>query len=101
MDLLDVDAEEVNPCIIVPGTHKKAIVKNAKAKMIEGTFNIVEGILRSHFRLPGNVKCLADGIHDQDVDQDEAKCLAESGKLLLASEFYLYVYRTIGLLQPD
>jgi putative transposase len=95
MDILDVDVEEVNPCVILPGTHKRAIVKNAKAKMIEGTFDIFENILRSHFRIPGNVKRLSDGIHDQDVDQEEAKRLAQNGKLLLASEFYLYVYRAI------
>jgi len=95
MDILDIDAEEVNPCIILPGTHKRAIVKNAKAKMIEGTFDVFENILRSHFRIPGNVKRLSDGIHEQDVDQEEAKRLAASGKLLLASEFYLWAYRAV------
>lgn len=94
MDCLDVDAEEVNP-VIEPGTHKKAIVKNAKAKMIEGTFCIFEDILRSHFRVAGSVKRLTDDIHTQDVDQEEAKKLALSGKLLLASEFYLTCYRAV------
>lgn len=97
LDILDVDGEDVNPVVasIAPGTHKKAIVKNAKAKLIEKTFDILEGILRSRFRLPGSVKRLSDDIHHQDVDQQEAKALAVAGKLPLASEFYLTVYRAI------
>ena len=39
--------------ILKPGTHKKAIVKNAKAKMIEGTFDKLERILRSRFQYLG------------------------------------------------
>ena len=72
MDVLDMEPEDINPNIIIPGTHKKAIVKNAKAKMIEGTFDKIEGILRSRFRLPGSVKRLSADIHHQDVDQNEA-----------------------------
>lgn len=97
MDCLDADGEELNPVVeqIAPGTHKKAIVKNAKAKMIEKTFDVIEGILRSRFRLPGSVKCLGGDIHHQDVDQNEARQLATQGKLLLASEFYLTVYKAL------
>jgi putative transposase len=93
MDVLDMETEDINPNIIIPGTHKKAIVKNAKAKMIEGTFDKLEGILRSRFRLPGSVKRLADDIHHQDIDQKDAKKLAEHGKLPLFSEFALTIYR--------
>ena len=97
MDVLDVDGEELNPVVepIAPGTHKKAIVKNAKAKMIEKTFDVLEGVLRSRFRLPGSVKRLSDDIHHKDVDQNEARQLAAQGKLLLASEFCFTVYRAI------
>lgn len=95
MDILDTDTEDLNPCVIMPGTHKKAIVKNAKAKMIEGTFNHIEGILRSRFALPGNVKDLHGEIHAQDIDQAEIKRLAENGKLPLASEFFITLYRAI------
>jgi putative transposase len=97
MDLLDVDGEDVQPVVapIAPGTHKRAIVKNAKAKLIEKTFDIIEEILRSKFRLPGSVKRLSDDIHTQDVDRQEALQLAAEGKLLLASEFYLTVYRAL------
>lgn len=95
MDVLDTDTEDLNPCVIMPGTHKKAIVKNAKAKMIEGTFNHLEGILRSRFRLPGNVKDLHGEIHAQDIDQADTKRLAETGKLPLASEFMIALYRAI------
>ncbi|HSW49020.1 MAG TPA: transposase domain-containing protein, partial [Bryobacteraceae bacterium] len=34
MDCLDVDGEDIDPHYLEPGTHKKAVVKNAKAKMI-------------------------------------------------------------------
>ena len=95
MDLLDVDAEEVNPVIVpvAPGTHKKAIIKNAKAKMIEGTFCVFENILRSRLRIAGNVKRLTDDPNTQDIDHEEALRLAKENKLLLASEFYLACYR--------
>ncbi|HOK59216.1 MAG TPA: Mu transposase C-terminal domain-containing protein, partial [Methanothrix sp.] len=97
MDVLDVDGEEIQPVVqeIAPGTHKKAIVKNAKAKMIEKFFDIVEEVLRSHFRLPGSVKRLSDDIHTQDLDHQEAMKLAEQGKLLLASEFYMRCYDAV------
>jgi len=91
MDMLDINTEEILP--IMPGTHKKAIVKNAKAKMIEGTFDKLERILRSRFRLPGSVKRLSDDIHAQDVDHSEAMKLAAQGKLPLFSEFALTMYR--------
>ncbi len=94
LDLLDVDGEDINP-MIAPGTHKKAIVKNAKAKMIEKTNDVLEGLLRGRFRLPGSVKRLSDDTHTQDVDQNEARQLAADGKLPLASEFYLTVYKAI------
>lgn len=95
MDVLDVDFEEVNPAIesTTPGTHKKAIVKNAKAKMAEGTFCVFENILRSRFRVAGSVKRLTDDPNHQDVDHEEAMKLAKENKLLLASEFYLTCYR--------
>lgn len=97
MDVLDVDPEEVDPVVtrIAPGTHKKAVVKNAKAKMAEGLFCVLEGILRSHFRVPGNVKRLTDDPNTQDMDQQEAMKLAKENKLLLASEFYLTCYRAL------
>ncbi len=95
MDVLGADPEEINPDIILPGSHRKAIVKNAKAKMIEGTFKNVENILCSVFRVPGNVKDLTGDIHEQDIDQAEIKRLAEQGRLLLFSEFILYLYRAL------
>ena len=89
------DPEAVNPCVILPGTHKKAIVRNAKAKMIEGTFNVLEGILRDHFRVPGSVKKLFASGEEQDVDQQEIQRLALAGKLLTFSEFALTLYRAL------
>ena len=95
MDVLDVDPEEVDPVVarVAPGTHKKAVIKNAKAKMNEGTFAVIENILRSRFRIAGSVKRLTDDPDTQDMDQAEAQRLAKENKLLLASEFYLMCYR--------
>ena len=95
MDVLDVDAEEVDPVIarVEPGSHKKAVVKNAKAKMNEGTFGVIENVLRSRFRVAGSVKRLTDDPNTQDMDHEEAMKLAKENKLLLASEFYLTCYR--------
>lgn len=84
---VDADPDYVNPCVLLPGTHKLAIVKNAKAKMIEGTFNVVEGILRDHFRVPGYVKRLTASGDEQDIDETEKERLARSGKLLTFWEF--------------
>lgn len=95
VDILDIDDEEIIPVAIAPGTHKKAIVKNAKAKMIEGTFCIFEDILRSRFRISGSTKRLTDDIHTQDEDHEGSMALAENGKMLLASEFYLMCYQAI------
>lgn len=95
MDLLDVDGEDIDPHIIVPGVHRKAVVKNAKAKMIEGTFDVVEGIMSSRFLLPGQTKRLSDDIHWQDIDHAEALSLAKEGKLLTGREHALALYRTV------
>lgn len=86
-----VDPEELNPCVIPPGTHKKAIVKNAKAKLIESTFGTLEGILRSRFKLPGYVKELGGDIHENDIDESERNSLIKSGKLLRFSEFIAHL----------
>ena len=92
---LPKNPELINPCAILPGTHKKAIVRNAKAKMIEGTFNIFEGILRDHFHVPGGTKILTASAEEQDVDQKEAERNAKAGKLLTFSEFALVMYRAM------
>jgi putative transposase len=94
-DVSAVDNESINPCQVLPGTHRKAIVKNAKAKMIEGTFYRLEEIMSSVMRLPGNTKRMGDDIHWQDVDHLEAKKLAEQGKLLTSREFVIALYQSI------
>jgi hypothetical protein len=86
VDLSDVDPEEVNPMVRRPGSHIKAIVKNAKAKMIEGTFDVLQGILRG-MRIPGYVKDLGGDPDENDVDQEELQKLARQGKLLTFWEF--------------
>jgi len=86
-DLEGADTEEINPCTLMPGTHTKAIVRNAKAKMIEGTFNKLEGVLRNEFRLPGNVKILAGPQEENEIDQKDLARLIAAGKLPTFREF--------------
>lgn len=88
----EVDGEEINPYILLPGSHRKAIVKNSKAKLIEKVIRDFEEIMESHFRLPGRTKRLTDDVHSQEVDEEEARDLAKAGKLLLASEHALMMY---------
>jgi putative transposase len=92
-DTLDVDAEDIHPCCTMPGSHRKAIVKNAKAKMIEGTFYRLEEIMASVMLLPGQTKRMGDDIHWQDIDQQEAQRLVEQGKLLTSREFAIAMYQ--------
>ena len=94
VDLSDTDPEEINPLAIQPGTHRKAIVKNAKAKMIEGTFNTLEGILRG-MRIPGYVKDLGGDPDENDVDQKEIEQLAREGKLLTFWEFARVLFQAM------
>lgn len=93
-DSADPD-EALNPCVIAPGSHKKAIVKNAKAKMIEGTFMNLERVLRDVIRLPGYVKRLTDCPEDQDIDTDEVQRLHRAGKLPLFSEYVPALFRAM------
>jgi putative transposase len=95
-DITELETDEVQPCVLMPGTHKKAIVKNAKAKMIEGTFYRLEQIMASRMLLPGQTKKLSDDIHWQDVDHNEAMKLAEQGKLLTHREFIIALFRAIN-----
>ncbi len=93
MEIFDVEGEDLDPHVTLPGTHRRAIVRNAKAKMIERTNGVLEEILASRFRLPGSVKRLTDGKEAQEVDHDEAMALARAGKLLTDREFALALYR--------
>ena len=86
-DLDGADPEEINPLVVIPGTHKKAIVRNAKAKMIEGTFDKLQDILRSVFLVPGYVKDLGGSAEENEVDERELHRLAAAGKLLTFWEF--------------
>lgn len=94
-DIIDVDADNISPSCIMPGSHRRAIVKNAKAKMIEGTFNRLEEIMASVMLLPGQTKTMSHDTHWQDVDQADAKKLAEQGKLLTNREFIIWLFRSI------
>ena len=94
-DVSGADPEEVVCRVDLPGTHRKAIVKNAKAKMIEGTFNRLEGILRDEMLVPGYVKDLAGDPHDNDIDEDEIRRLAASEKLLTFREFTIAVFKAM------
>jgi len=94
-DLANAEDEEINPCTLMPGTHTKAVVRNAKAKMIEGTFRHFEGILRNELRLPGNVKDLGGLQEENEVDQKDIARLAAAGKLLTFREFCVAVLKAM------
>ena len=95
VDLLDVDPEEVYPAGPDPKLHRLAIVKNAKAKMIEGTWHTLDDIMTSVCKLPGDSKKLCDDMHYQDVDQAELKRLRDSGKLPLMSQYIIAFYQAL------
>jgi len=95
LDCTETDPDDISPAIIIPGEHRRAIVRNAKAKMIEGTFRFLEGILRDHFFLPGYVKRLNASAEEQEIDQKETEKLAAKGKLTTYREFVLTVYRAL------
>lgn len=95
------DGEIVNPMVLMPGTHRKAIVRNAKAKMMEATFNALEGILRSVFKVPGHVKKLAGLKEENEIDQAEIEALAGAGKLLSFWEFAETVFRAMDYYNKD
>jgi putative transposase len=95
-DLLDVDPEEVYPAREDPRMQRLAIVQNAKAKMIEGTWRVLDDIATSVFLLPGNTKTLTDDIHTQDMDQKELKKLADKGQLPLMSQYLITFYKALN-----
>lgn len=87
-DFSDVeDPEEIACSVQVPGNHRRAIVRNAKAKLIERFFSGFEDLLRNRFRVPGQVKSLSASGEVQEVDEAEIKGLANSGGLLRFTEF--------------
>lgn len=95
VDVEGCDPEEINPLATIPGTQRLAIVKNAKAKMIECTNNVLEGILRDHFQVPGSCAILGGDIHENDVAWLEIKRLAAAGKLLTYREFVITVLKAM------
>lgn len=88
-DLSNVHHEETRCDVTLSGQHRKAIVRNAKAKMIEGTFSVLErsGLLDQAL-ISGTVKRLTDPSEWQEVDEKENKQLAEAWQLLTSEEFY-------------
>jgi len=91
-------AEEINPLITRPGAlpnHRRAIVRNAKAKMIEGTFDNIQKILRDTIRLPGYCKRLTDGAEEQEIDEAEVARLHTQGRLPTFREFVLAMFQAL------
>ena len=95
VDTLDIDTEVLYPATEDPRYHRLAIVQNAKAKMIEGTWKVLDNIMTSVFMLPGDAKRLTDDIHTQDIDQAELKKLRDAGKLPLMSQYIIAFYHAI------
>ena len=94
---MDGDPDEINPLCLLAGTHRKAIVRNAKAKMIEGRFHKFEQILRADLLCPGYVKDLGGLQEENEVDQLELQRLAKAGKLLGFQEFFLRVLKGMDI----
>ena len=67
-------------------TQRLAIVRNAKAKMIEGTFRYLEELLIA-MGVPGYCHRLGANKDVNDVDDADVKALAAAGRLLTFSEF--------------
>jgi putative transposase len=88
-ELDGADPEELHCMVHLPGSHTRAIVRNAKAKMIEGTFSSFESILRNQRKVPGHVKDLHAPQEEQEIDHIEIERLARAGKLLTFREFVL------------
>jgi hypothetical protein len=80
---------------ILPGTHKRAIVRNAKAKLIERTNQEIERILRDVQHIPGYTKRLTDSQEQQELDEKEVERLARSGKLHTFAEFSRAVLQAV------
>lgn len=91
LDIENQNPEEIAGVAVI--NHRKAIVKNAKAKMIESFNHHFEALLRDKFKVPGNVKRLSASGEEQEVDELESKKLAQAGKLLKFSEFLLTVVK--------
>lgn len=89
----DDEGEEVQPAVKVG--RRWAIVRNAKAKMIEGTFHFFEQLLRDAFGVPGYVKKLGGSQEENEIDQAEIQRLASAGKLLTFSEFLVTVFKAM------
>ncbi|GEM_PF-324981 len=82
--------EDGNPLALVArldATHRRALVRNAKAKLIERTFEALEEILLSVFKVPGRVVNKAALAEEQAAVQADLDRLAAQGKLLTYSEF--------------
>lgn len=88
-------AEEETLLAQDPRTHRKAIVRNAKAKMIERTFQELERIMVDVLRLPGYVKKLTGSKEAQEIDQAEAERLAREGRLPTYFEFCAAFYKAL------
>ena len=78
-----------------------AIPRNAKAKMIEGSFNKLEGALRDVAMLPGYVRKLGGDSDENSLRDAEVQRLAAAGKLPTFSEFRLAVYRTLDWMNRE
>jgi putative transposase len=67
-------------------TRRLARVRNAKSKMIEGTFRYLEKMLIDN-GLPGYVHTLGGNAEENDIDDKEVQRLLEAGKLPNFTEF--------------
>ena len=97
MDLIteSIDIPDEEGVLVDLGAKQRfAIVRNAKAKMIESTFRFIEQMLINE-GVPGSVTTLGADKEQNDVTNKELEQLKKSGKLLTFSEFCLELIRVL------
>lgn len=92
-DCDEKDAPDQKPGI----PHRKAIVRNAKAKLIERVFREIERIMVNDLMVPGYCKRLSDRSEWQEIDDHEVKQLAAAGKLITFPEFYRLMFEAMQI----
>ena len=93
--ILDDDPDLVRPAIKIG--RRWAVVRNAKAKMIEGSFSKLKQVMID-MGVPGYVKKLGGSPEENDIDQAEADRLARAGKLLTGREMALAMYQALDFM---
>ena len=97
----DIEEEDGRDCYrAVKVGHRWAIVRNAKAKPLERSFQELERALRD-LGVPGRVKDLRGSEEEAEVHSKELAKLIKEEKLFTLDEFILWVYRAMDYLNKE